>query len=97
MAKAREAALLSSWGGGSRDAPELLKAMAALAAASKACGEAVASAVDRKEEAGHIRAEVLGQLDSQQERLNQVRERQKKNAHVISHGVRKSRPCGCNS
>jgi hypothetical protein len=47
--------------------------MAALAEATKAAVEAVDRAVDRKEEADHIRAEVLGQLDSQQERLNQVR------------------------
>jgi len=70
--KAKEAALLSSWGNVSRDAPDLLKTMSELAEATKACVEAVDSAVERKEGAGHIRAEVLGQLDSQQERLNQV-------------------------
>jgi hypothetical protein len=73
LAKAQEVVYLSSWGGASRDTPELVKILSELTEAARVAAGAVESAIERKDEAGRIRAEVLGQLDSQQERLNQVK------------------------
>ena len=64
---------LSSWGGGSRDTPELVACLAAVARRAEDLEQGVEAAVGRKAEADLIRAEILGNLDAQQERLNQVR------------------------
>ena len=56
----------------SSNTAEVLAAVAEVVSAAKVLSSKVQSAVKRKGEADRIRAEVLGQLDLHQERLNQV-------------------------